>query len=360
MSIAEVNAHALAIPPKAGTPWTWGTFNQVFVEVTTDDGLTGWGEAFGYGTPLAVAAVVRHTLRPLLTGADEQDIRGLTDMMMRRTHLFGRYGVTTFAISGVETALWDLAGKRAGRPLYALLGGAARTELPAYASLVKYADLDQMAEHAAQAAREGYPMVKLHQTDVESVVRARQAIGDDLPLTVDINCIWTPLEASHMAAAMDEYDLYWLEEPVWPPEDYAGLAEVAEASGVPLASGENACTAHQFKQMMDARGVAHPQPSVTKVGGVLEWLKVAHLAEVYNVELAPHSPYFGPGFVANLHLMAHSGQGRWVEKIYFDLEANPFTQPLPGHGATYRVPEGPGLGCEVDRNVLKDYAMKEG
>ena len=359
MTIASVTAHALAIPPTDRTiPWFWDAFNQVLVEVCTDDGLVGWGEAFGYGQPLAVAAMIEHTVGPLLIGQDEADIRGLSDTLMRRTHLLGRYGVTTFAISGVEIALWDLAGKRAGQPLYRLLGGAASREVPAYASLVRYADLEQMADHAARAVGEGYEMLKLHQIDLEAVARGRQAMGDEVALTVDINCEWTPLQAAQMAAAMAEYDLYWLEEPVWPPEDFAGLAEVMRSTGVPLASGENACTAHQFKLMLDAGAVAFVQPSVTKVGGIGEFLKVATLAEAYNVGLAPHSPYFGPGFLATLHLLAHTRQALWIEKLYLELEASVFTAPLQFDKTVYTVPDGPGLGLDIDRNVLKAYRMR--
>ncbi|MBI3992380.1 MAG: mandelate racemase/muconate lactonizing enzyme family protein [Candidatus Lambdaproteobacteria bacterium] len=359
MTIASVTAHALAIPPTdAKIPWFWDAFNQVLVEVRTTDGLVGWGEAFGYGQPLAVAAMIDYTVGPLLLGHDEADIRGLTDTMLRRTHLLGRYGVTTFAISGVEIALWDLAGQRAGQPLYRLLGGAASREVPAYASLVRYADLEQMAEHAARAVAEGYEMIKLHQTDVAAVARGRQAMGDGVALTVDINCEWTPLEAGQMAEAMDEYDLLWLEEPVWPPEDFAGLAEVMASTGVPLASGENACTAHQFKLMLDAGAVAFAQPSVTKVGGIGEFLKVATLAESYNVALAPHSPYFGPGFLASLHLLAHTRQAQWIEKLYLELETSVFSAPLAFDGTVYTLPDAPGLGLDIDRHVLKEYRMR--
>jgi L-alanine-DL-glutamate epimerase-like enolase superfamily enzyme len=208
--------------------------------------------------------------------------------------------------------------------------------------------------------REGYEMIKIHQIDVESVKRAREAIGDDIPLTVDINCEWTPHEAAQMAVAMDEYGLFWLEEPVWPPEDYAGLHEVAESTGVPLASGENACTAHQFKLMLESQAITYVQPSVIKVGGVTEFLKVATLAEAYNVSLAPHSPYFGPGFLATLHLLAHLRQARWVELLYVELETPIFKKPIPFGKATFTVPDGPGLGLDVDPKVLKEYRMKEG
>jgi L-alanine-DL-glutamate epimerase-like enolase superfamily enzyme len=356
--IVEVTAIPLAIPPRdRRIPWIWGAFNQVIVEVRTDDGLTGWGEAFGYGTPLAVTALVNHTLRPQLVGRNAADIRGTADALFRGTHLWGRYGVTTFGISGVDIALWDLAGKRAGKPLYELLGGAESRLVPAYASLVRYRDLDLMAEHAAESARAGAPMVKLHQIDVESARRGREAIGASVPLTVDVNCEWTPFEAVAMARAMNEYDLYWLEEPVFPPEDFASLGRVMKATGVPLASGENACTAHQFRLMMEAGAAAFVQPSVIKVGGISEFLKVAALAEAYNLPLAPHSPYFGPGFLATLHLIAHLRQASWIERLHLDLETSLFTRRLAFDGATYEVPDGPGLGLEIDPKVIQTYRM---
>ena len=360
MKIVDVHATPLAIPlSDPRTPWIWGAFSQVIVEVKTGDGLIGYGEAFAYGVPQAVADVVNHTLRPLLIEQDASDIAGIADSLFRKTHLFGRYGVTTFAISGVDIALWDLAGKRAGLPLYALLGGAASREVKAYASLVRYSDTAQMAADAEKAASEGYEMVKLHQTGVESVRKGREAIGSELLMTVDVNCEWTPLHATEMALAMNEYDLHWLEEPVWPPEDYPGLAQVMDESGVALAAGENACTVHQFQLMMSEGAVRYAQPSVIKVGGVSEFMKVATLAETYNLSLAPHSPYFGPGFLATLHLIAHTRRAEWVERIYCELEASVFTKPLEFRGGQYTIPESPGLGLDVDPIVLKEYALKE-
>jgi len=359
MKIVDVQAIPLAIPPKDGKiPWIWASLTQVIVEVKTDDGLTGYGEAFGYGQHFAVSAMVNHTLRPMLIGRDPSDIRGTLDFLQRKLHIFGRYGVTIFAISGVEIALWDLAGKRANQPLYALLGGAESREVKAYSSLVRYADRDQMAQHAMDSRDEGYEMIKLHQIDVDSVQAAREAVGDGVPITVDINCEWTPYEAAQMAVAMDEYDLYWLEEPVWPPEDYKGLAEVTGSTGVPIASGENACTAHQFRLMLEAGAATYIQPSVIKVGGISEFMKVAVLAEQYNVALAPHSPYFGPGFLATLHLLAHLRQASWIEKLYLDIEHPIFKKPIPFQDATYTVPDGPGLGLDVDPAVYKEYGIK--
>lgn len=363
MKIVDVVPHPLEVPLDAQTskdvPWVWGSFQQLFVEIRTDEGLTGWGEAFAYGTARACAAMIEDMLKPLLVGEDPADIRGLTQRMFQKTHLSGRYGVTTFAISGVEIALWDLAGKRAGLPLYELLGGAKQTTVPAYASLVRYPEEhERIVFEATQAVERGYSMIKLHQTTPESVELVRDAIGDNIPITVDVNCEWSTLEATRRAEAMSLFDILWLEEPIWPPEDYDALAEVQASTGVSLSSGENACTAQQFKLMMDAGAVRFVQPSVIKVGGIGQFLEVCRLAAQYNLEVAPHSPYFGPGFVATLHLIAHTGQPRWVEKIYFDLGAQLFTAPLPFANGIYSLPTGPGLGVEPNPQVLKDHALK--
>jgi L-alanine-DL-glutamate epimerase-like enolase superfamily enzyme len=363
MKISDVTAHAFGVPSKRkvhDVPWVWGRLTQVYVEVKTDDGLVGIGEAFAYGVPLATAAVINHTLKPLLVGEDPRQIAQLTRKMAQKTHLFGRYGVTTFGISGVEMALWDLAGKRAGKPLYELLGGAAGTQVPAYASLVRYPEgHEQIVLDAKTAMQEGYTLLKIHQISAASVGMAREAIGPDVPLTVDINCEWSPFQAIEMADAMNEYNLYWLEEPVWPPEDFSGLAQVQGTSGVPLAAGENWCTDWQFRQAMDAAAVTFVQPSVTKVGGISEWLRVANLARINGYEMAPHSPYFGPGFAATLHLIAHTGQARWIERIYFDLELPLFTQPLAFAGGSYTLPAGPGLGVEMDWKALEPFRLKD-
>ena len=361
MKITEVRAHAFGVPStrkSKDVPWVWGRLTQVYVEVKTDDGLVGIGECFAYGIPLASAAVVNETLRPLLVGEDARQIAPLTQKLFQKTHLFGRYGISTFAISGVEMALWDLAGKRAGKPLYELLGGAASTQVPAYASLVRYPEEHpQIRADAEKAMDEGYTLLKLHQVTAASVGMGREVIGPDVPLTVDINCEWSPFHAIEMADAMNEYNLYWLEEPVWPPEDHAGLAQVQTTSGVPLAAGENWCTDWQFKQAMEMGAVTFVQPSVTKVGGIGEWLKVAHLARVNGFEMAPHSPYFGPGFVATLHLIAHTAQARWIEKIYFDPDVQLFVEPLKLAKGSYTLPSGPGLGVELNWKALEPYRL---
>jgi len=360
MKITDVQTHLLSIPSKKDelrASWRWGAFNQVIVSIHTDQGITGYGEAFGYGVPQATASVIHHVLRPMLVGADPRDINSLSNRMFRQTHLFGRYGITTFAISGVDIALWDIAGKCAGLPLYRLFGGTPTGQVPAYASLTRYTDPQQVAVAAGHAQQAGYKAIKLHQVDVESLRLTREKVGPEVQLMVDVNCEWTPKQALNMARQFAPYNLRWLEEPIWPPEDFKNLAQLGRLSGIPLAIGENACTAYQFREILDAGAATYIQPSVIKVGGVTEWRKIAALAEVYNVTVAPHSPYFGPGFLATAHLVAATPQADSVEYLYVNLEASVFKEPLRIEKGLFHLPPGPGLGLEIDEQVLKHYSV---
>jgi L-alanine-DL-glutamate epimerase-like enolase superfamily enzyme len=360
MKITDVRAHLLAIPIKEKdfpARWAWLNFNQVIVAIHTDEGITGYGEAFGYGVPHATASVINQVLKPMLVGEDPTQITALSDQMFRQTHLYGRYGITTFAISGIDIALWDITGKCAELPLYRLLGGTRASQVPAYASLVKYRDQEELRVAALHAQKAGYRAIKLHQLEVESLRMAREAMGEEIRLMVDVNCPWSPEQALDMARKFKPYRIAWLEEPIWPPEDFRSLARVAGLSGIPIASGENACTVFQFTEMLEAGAATYIQPSVIKVGGVSEWRKIAALAEPYNVKIAPHSPYFGPGFLATAHLVASSPLADSIEFLYVNLEANIFKTPLKLEKGYFLLPQGPGLGLDIDWEVIKHYEV---
>ena len=361
MKIIDVNAHLLAIPLKQEefpASWAWGRFNQIIVQIKTDEGITGIGEAFGYGSPEATVSVIHQILRPMLIGADPTSISLLHDKMYRQTHFFGRYGITTFAISGIDIALWDIAAKCAGLPLYRLFGGTGVTTVPAYASLTRYSQLEDLKFVARHAQQAGFPMIKLHQLDVASIRTVRETLGQAMPLALDVNCAWDPEKARQMARQLLPYDLLWLEEPIWPPEDYRSLAKLGQLGGIPLAAGENACTVYPFQEMLAVGAATYIQPSVVKVGGISEWRKVAVLAETFNVKVAPHSPYFGPGFLATAHLLASTSYVASLEYLYFNLEAGIFTQPLKFENGSFCLPQGPGIGLEIDWDVVTCYAIK--
>jgi D-galactarolactone cycloisomerase len=365
MKIAKVDTISLKVPFTFGGAPTgfggrvWTTNNILLVKVETDTGITGWGEAFCYGCTDAVRAAVQSMIAPIVIGRDAGDIARLSYELQQMLHLFGRYGITIFALSGLDIALWDIAGKAAGLPLHRLLGGAGGKSLPAYASLLKYRDPERVAARTTLAIQQGYRHIKLHETEEAEVRAARDAAGGDVAIMVDTNCPWTPEQARHMALKLRTYDLHWLEEPIFPPEDFLALAKLRAGTGVPMAAGENNCTAFQFREMFAAGAVDYAQPSVTKVGGITEFLKVAALAEAAGVTLMPHSPYFGPGFLATLQLMAARGQpGGMSERYHMDLEAGLYGKWLDPVNGGFLVPDGPGLGCEPDPAVIKAYSAE--
>jgi D-galactarolactone cycloisomerase len=363
MKIARVDSHSIKVPFKFGGNPTgfggrnWTTNNILLVRVETDTGLVGWGEAFCYGCTDAVRAALDHMIAPIVVGRDAGDIGRLSRDLQQMLHLFGRYGITTFALSGLDIALWDIAGKAANLPLHRLLGGAGRDSLPAYASLLKYRDPERVAARVKQALGQGYGHIKLHETEEAEVKAAREAAGDGVAIMVDTNCPWTPEEARQMILKLRQYDLHWLEEPIFSPEDFTAIARLRAGTGVAMAAGENNCTSFQFREMFAAGAVDYAQPSVTKVGGVTEFQKVAVLADAAGVALMPHSPYFGPGFLATLQLMAARGQpGGMIERYHMDLEASLYGELVTPVNGQFIVPTGPGLGCDPDRDVIKTYA----
>lgn len=359
MRITDVRAIPLAVPLRAATPpspWTPGLGKQILVRVETDAGLTGWGECFAYGAPLAVCAVVDEALASLLVGEDPGGIEHLVRRMHQALMIWGRRGLAMFAVSGAELALWDLAGKARGVPVAALLGGPGQPRVRAYASLLRYERPSEVAQVAAAAAAAGFTAVKLHQTDVDSVAAAREAVGPDVELMLDTNCPWSVEEAIRVGRQLERFDLRWLEEPVWPPEDYAGLARVRAALRIPIASGENDATLFGFRELLAAGAADIVQPSATKVGGLLEMKKIAALAAAAGATLVPHAFYFGPGLAATLHLIASTPGASLVEWPLAELAAPLLAEPIRCAAGFVAVPHRPGLGADPDPDVLVRYA----
>jgi L-alanine-DL-glutamate epimerase-like enolase superfamily enzyme len=358
MKIVSVRATPLSIPLRPARPpsaWAPGLAKQVVVEVATDEGVTGWGEAFAYGAPLAVASVVQESLAPLVEGEAPTPIEPLIEKLQRALMIWGRRGLGMFALSGVELALWDLAGKLRGLPVHALLGAGAPKRLRAYTSLLRFERPDEVAAAAEEAARRGFTAIKLHQVDVASVAAVRSALGADVELMLDVNCPWTEAEAIRQGRALAAHRLRWLEEPVWPPDDYAALARVAEALDTPIAAGENESTLPGFDGLMRARAADILQPSITKVGGLAEARRICALAAAEGFAVVPHSFYLGPGMAATLHLAGSLAAPPLVELAGFELEASLLDPPLAVRDGWIELPDRPGLGFEVDREAVRRY-----
>jgi L-alanine-DL-glutamate epimerase-like enolase superfamily enzyme len=358
MKVTEVRALPLAIPLAKATPpspWAPGLGRQILVRVTTDDGLVGWGECFAYGATAAVCNVVDDALAPLIAGQDPTQIEQLVDRMHRALMIWGRRGLAMMAVSGVELALWDLAGKARGVPVYQLLGGLCQSRARVYASLLRYESETQVRQAVAAALALGFTAVKLHQTDVESVAGAREVAGPAVDLMLDTNCPWTVEEAIRIGRRLERYDLRWLEEPVWPPEDYAGLARVRRAVRIPIACGENEATMFAYREIIAAGAADIVQPSVTKVGGISEMKKIATLAASANVTFVPHCFYFGPGLAATLHVAASTPGVPYVEMPPGQLAAPLLAEPIRFSGGAVTVPDRPGLGADPDPDVLRRH-----
>ncbi|MGI4955441.1 MAG: mandelate racemase/muconate lactonizing enzyme family protein [Janthinobacterium lividum] len=358
LAITRVSTHHAGIPYAYDGPrhavggQGWTTLDMLLVRIETAGGLVGWGEAFGHGAIPATKAALDTLVAPWLLGRDASQISAIADGLSQAMHLFGRNGPLTYAIAGVDIALWDMAGKRAGLPLHDLLGGARRRTLPVYASLLRYGDPARTARNAAAARDEGYSAVKLHEIDPACVLAARAALGPEAVLMDDVNCPWTVAEALEQARLLRPAALHWLEEPVWPPEDVAGLARV-RAAGAMTAAGENIGTAAGFAALFEARAADVAQPSVAKIS-ITETLRVVALAAAAGVRVVPHCAYFGPGYLASLHLAATMAEAP-LERLWVALEASPFDAWLEAPGGVASLPTGPGLGCDPDPAILDRY-----
>jgi L-alanine-DL-glutamate epimerase-like enolase superfamily enzyme len=338
------------VPTQGGRPRT--SMDTLLVRVDTDEGVTGWGEGFGHRIFPSTRAAIDTLVGPMCMGRDPTAIAVLVDELQRNLAGVGRNGPAMYALSAIDIALWDIAGKLARQPLYRLLGGSPRERLPAYASLLRYGEPAAVARHVEKALKRGYRYIKLHEITVPPVKAARDAAGADVPIMVDCNCPWTVVEAIEMARRLRPLALKWLEEPVWPPEDHAGLARVQEQGGIPTAAGENAMLP-ELQGLLAARAISYIQPSVTKVGGVTQMRKAAALAEAAGVPVVPHSAYFGPGLLATIHCIAAMAGAGLVERYDADFAVNPLHDAiLPDGNGRLAVPQGPGLGVDPDPAVV--------
>lgn len=334
------------------TPGRWNGLDIVLLRVETAAGLVGWGEAFGYVCQHATARVLRDMVAPWAIGRDSTDPARVNQDAQRAFHLFGRFGITIFAISALDIALWDIAAKRDGVSLAHLLGGRVRDSVPAYASLVRYGSPGLVRHFTGKAVAEGYRAIKLHEIAEDCIAVGREAAPDAV-ITVDANCQISPERLRAMLPFLRSQRLDWLEEPTFPPEDSSPWAEAAGA-GLAIAAGENLCTLDGFRPLLPHLQVV--QPSVTKVGGITEFLRVAEAAGASGKRLAPHTPYFGPGYWASLQLAAALPAFDLFEFLYVEPEAwCGLAPPLPENGVI-SIPDQPGTGFEPDLQANEKHA----
>jgi L-alanine-DL-glutamate epimerase-like enolase superfamily enzyme len=361
--ITGVETFPLSIPfrPGEASASVWGPADlpavaSLLVKVTTDHGYEGWGEAFGFQAVTVTQRAIEELVAPLCLGQDASRIAPLMLDVQEKLQVFGRGGPVTHALSAVDIALWDIAGKVAGAPLHRLLGGGA-DDLACYASLEAYSDPSLVRARVRRALDAGFKSLKLHETEPPAIRAAREEAGPDVEIMVDVNCAWTVNQARGLANELREFRLKWLEEPVWPPENYDGLASLRSTEGIPIAAGENVATLMDFDRLMRAGSVDFVQPSPAKMGGVTELCKVFPIAAVHNVTVMPHSFYGGPGLLAAIQVMAALGAvDAMIEWRCFELEAEIYGAALNPEGGRIKVPQGPGLGIDPDPEVIRAYS----
>ncbi|MBA2961373.1 MULTISPECIES: mandelate racemase/muconate lactonizing enzyme family protein [Ramlibacter] len=341
--------HGGPAPLFAGKPRT--TLDSAWIRVELANGLVGWGESYGADLD-AMSSIFRNRVAPLAAGRDALD-PALTATLDRTLHNMGRSGPVTHALSGLDIALWDLRGKLAGVPVYRLLGGARRTRIPAYASLLQYyGDTALVARNVEQSLAAGYGQIKLHEKTLDSVRAARAAMGPGVPLMLDTNCAWDRQGAIAAVTAMREHDLHWVEEPVWPPEDVPSLRAVREATGVPTAVGENASSLFELLDLVRSRSADHVQPSALKSGGLTTLKAVSDACAGTPVRHSPQSAFFGPGFLATLHVLAAQEQEVAVERLFCGLGHVPYAHSVPFEGGAFHLNDQPGLGADPEPDLL--------
>ena len=377
MKLADLDVIVTA-PPAPG----WGGRYWILVKVTTDTGITGWGECYASSVgPEAMTAVIRDVFARHMAGENPENI----EMMFRRAYSSGftqRPDLTVMgAFSGLEIACWDILGKDRGRPVHALIGGRMNDAIRCYTYLYPlpqhrvsefWTSPDMAAETAAEMVTRGWTAVKFDPAgpyttrgghmpalsdisrSVEFCRRIREAVGDKADLLFGTHGQFSTAGAIRMGRAIAPYDPLWYEEPV-PPDNVGAMAEVARATGLPIATGERLTTKAEFAPLLRGGAASILQPALGRAGGIWEMKKVAAMAEVYNAQMAPHL-YAGPvEWAANLHLVASIPNLLIAESIETEFHDRLIKGSIRVEAGFVRLSDTPGLGIEVDEDLARAH-----
>jgi len=375
MEISDLTVHGLshALPDGEGLgdARSFGHDRATtLLRLETDDGTVGWGEAFAPG-PI-VEATVDELFREDVVGMDPFDVESLATRSYTNPYHFGGSVFVQSVVSAVDVACWDIRGKAVGRPVHRLLGGTECEELLPYASTMYYTERDRPIEEPIEAAvDEGFEAAKIKigadpDTDVERVRTARQILGDDARLMVDVNGNLRPDQALQLARDIEQFDITWMEEPV-PPENESGYRELKQKVDVPLAAGEAHYGRFAFKRLIDDRLVDVVQPNLARCGGLSEARRIADLASTENVAVRPHIWNSAVGLAAAVQFAAivadypHTRNVPDPMMVEFDRSENPMREeiletPFDPSGGSLAVPQEPGLGITVDEDALERYS----
>lgn len=349
---------------------------QVVVKIETDEGIVGWGECCTGGefgeSALAVKTLIERGFVPRIKDEDPRDFRKIWEKLYSDTSWFGRRGLTVFAQSGIDTALVDIAARSYGVPASRLLGGTCRNEIPLYASLLfDMDDVPGTAEKGAKYIRDNYFGVKFGwgmipskpfgadaNADERMVATIRETFGERGNIMVDVGRYvnWTSDHAIRMAKRFEKYNIFWLEEAL-PQDDLAGYQRLTSSTDVTIAFGEGLYTVYDFADVIAKRAADLIQPDASKLGGISEMKRIMELARINNMRWVPHNWSTAINSAASMQLVASAPDGFLME---FKQESNPLVSELAKEKFRIEkgkliVPDTPGLGIEIDENVVDKY-----
>ena len=354
------------------------------VEVQTDEGVTGWGECFGPGNiAIANKSIVEKVIQPIVLGLDPMDRDVIWHKVYNLLRDHGQKGMPMQALSGVDIALWDIAGKVAGLPLHKLIGGAHRIDVPCYGYGMMLrnepiGDLARRFEDEAATIRDmGFVGAKMKsgfgpKPDVKLCEAVRRGVGDDFKFMVDANHCYTTSDAFYVGRALEELDAYWFEEPI-APEDLDGYRELRAGLTVNISGGETEFNRWGWRSILENRGLDIAQPEVCALGGVSEYLRVLALCHAHFTPVINHVWGSAIAVATNLQLLAAmpplpGGMHPWEPMLEFDTTDNKFrdellTEPLDIQGQVksnagrVTIPKGPGIGVEPDLDFINYYSI---
>jgi len=371
MKVTNVEAIHLRLPEVAEI--ADGTQDVLVVRVHTDDGLVGIGEVSSQSHVCKAiveaprSAERRHGLKEILVGQEVNDVEALWQRMYYHTNRYGRRGAAIHAMSGVDTALWDLRGKALGKPIYDLWGGAHRDSVRAYASYLFGETPEETEKLAREAVDVGLTAAKFGwgpfgndpDVDCAHVEAARRGVGDDRSLMVDAGCPWDASTALTRAQLLAPFNPFWLEEPL-SQDDLKGYRELCERSPIPIAGGEGEVTRYGFEDLIKCR-LHILQPDVAICGGLTVCREVTRMCQIAKVRAVPHCFSTGINLAASLHWMAASPDGDLIE---YCLRPSPLMRKLvknlpPLKDGRVPVPSGPGLGIELDEEIVDRYRVAD-
>ncbi len=384
IKITAVKSHVLQYPMERELGYSQQYYNlrtAHIVEVETDEGVTGIGECFGGGgVAFGNKAIVERTIQPMIQGMDPLDREVIWHKVYNLLRDHGQKGMPIQALSGIDIALWDIAGKVLDLPISKLIGGRFRDKIPVYAygmMLERVPDLEVLfAEESARIAAMGFDAMKMKigiepRTDVRLVEAVRRSIGPDRRIMVDANHAYTVREAIPIGRELERLGVYWFEEPV-APEDHAGYRQLCDALDLTIAGGEAEFTRYGFRPLIEGRCVDLLQPEVCGLGGISEYLKVRTLAHTHFMPIVNHVWGSAVAIATNIHLLAAlpdlPGSADPIPPMLeYDTTPNRFREellqePLDVLGQVARqgavdAITGPGLGIELDRDFVAHFEV---